>query len=244
MRGLRARSRRSAARRRHPQPLHRRWHRSERPQPFKLLRMLPKRPPPSPNILDSMRRGARWIVSTSLLIAVGIGLQTGVQADNSTAAATRADVRPGNCTANQLSVSLGQNLAGAGNRAFVLLFQNTSSSACRLMGYPTVDGLDASGRRVGATRHTTTNSPLDEPVRDVRMTSGQSASTLLQTRGIPVAGGSCVALESLLVRAPGTRRFFRVELKWVPDQGPATRGISACGTVFVDPVVGGVTSLF
>ncbi len=76
------------------------------------------------------------------------------------------------------------------------------------------------------------------------MTSGQTSSSLLQTIGIPINGESCITLESLLVRAPGTRRFFRVPPKWAPDQGPATRGLSVCGTVFVDPLVGGVKSLF
>jgi len=191
----------------------------------------------------SVRRSRSWIVVAVLVIASGIGIEVGLQSDSS-AASARGRVALPNCAPGQLSISLGQNIAGAGHRAFVLFFVNISSSVCRLEGYPIVVGLNSRGRRVGITRHTPANGVLTAPVHSVRLRPDQTGSSLLQTIGVQLNGRTCVTYESLLVRAPNTRRFFRVPLKWTPGQGPATNGLGVCGTVFVDPVVAGVKRLF
>jgi Protein of unknown function (DUF4232) len=162
---------------------------------------------------------------------------------NGMTAALAADVLT-ICSPNQLSVSLGQNLAGAGNRVFVILFENISSSTCLLRGYPTVVGVDASGHWVGSTRHTPTDGALAEKERSVRLRPGHRGSTLLQTIGVKLNGATCFTYQSILVRSPHTRRYFRVPLKWKLGQGPETNGLGVCGTVFVDPVTPGVETLF
>jgi Protein of unknown function (DUF4232) len=156
----------------------------------------------------------------------------GHKSPSTTAGSQIAKVSLTKCTQSQLSLSLGQSLAGAGNRSFVVLFRNTSSSACRLQGYPSVAGVGASGRRIGLSRHALAASAL----RSVTLHPDQKGSSLLQTVGVQRNGDTCVEYRSVLVRAPNTRRFFRVPLKWKPGQGPATHGLAVCGTVFVGPV--------
>src|ERR1039458_4775342 len=108
-----------------------------------------------------MRRYLPWLLLGVLAAGAALGAGLGMavapanegSSTNSASAASAADVLT-SCIPSQLSVSLGQNLAGAGNRVFVILFENVSSSTCLLRGYPTVVGVDASGHRVGTTRHT------------------------------------------------------------------------------------------
>jgi Protein of unknown function (DUF4232) len=203
--------------------------------------------PPVRTTLDwkngSVRRYPFWIVLAIMVITSGTSSEVGLQSSSS-AASTRANVALSHCAPKQLSISLGQNLAGAGNRALVLLFQNSSSSICRLGGYPVVVGLDSRGRRVGTASHTPANDALSAPVHSVSLRPDQTGSSLLQTVGIQHNGATCFTYRSLLVRAPDTKRFFRIPLKWPVGEGPATNGLSVCGTVFVDPVVAGVKKLF
>jgi len=162
---------------------------------------------------------------------------------NGTSAAAAADVLT-SCKPNQLSISLGQNLAGAGNEDFVILFENISSSTCLLRGYPTVVGVDQSGEWVGTTRHTPADGELVAKEPSVRLRSRQKGSTLVQTTGAQLNGAICFTYQSILVRVPHTSRYFSVPLKWKLGQGPETNGLGVCGTVFVGPVTPGVRTLF
>src|ERR1700689_1215144 len=105
-----------------------------------------------------MRRCVPWLLIGVLVTgaAFGAGIGTAVapedagsKSNDTSAAVSAADSRGAgvvltSCTASQLSVSLGMNVAGAGNEAFVILFENISTSTCQLHGYPSVVGLDAS----------------------------------------------------------------------------------------------------
>ncbi|MET9364482.1 DUF4232 domain-containing protein [Streptomyces sp. NPDC006632] len=54
------------------------------------------------------------------------------------------------CAAGRLHVSLGRISPGAGNIYVPLVFTNTGTSACGLLGFPGVSLLSASGARIGA----------------------------------------------------------------------------------------------
>ncbi|MEU9191619.1 DUF4232 domain-containing protein [Streptomyces hundungensis] len=53
------------------------------------------------------------------------------------------------CTADRLRLSLGRISPGAGNIYVPLVFTNTGPTACRLLGFPGVSLLSASGARIG-----------------------------------------------------------------------------------------------
>jgi hypothetical protein len=53
------------------------------------------------------------------------------------------------CSISMLSLSLGQEQAGAGNRYLPVNFVNTSSTACYLNGFPGVSFVDSHGNQIG-----------------------------------------------------------------------------------------------
>ncbi|MEU9097998.1 DUF4232 domain-containing protein [Streptomyces sp. NPDC048361] len=67
---------------------------------------------------------------------------TGASAPSSSAGDPR-------CTADRLRLSLGRISPGAGNIYVPLVFTNTGTAVCRLLGFPGVSLLSASGARIG-----------------------------------------------------------------------------------------------
>jgi hypothetical protein len=196
-----------------------------------------------------MRRCLPWlllgVLAAGAAFGAGIGAAVAPENEGSNANSTSpapADDSPGvkvaltSCTASQLSVMLGQNLAGAGNEALVILFENVGSSTCLLRGYPTVVGLDASGNWVGVSRHAPVDGGGAVKARSFELRPNQRGSSLLQTVGVQLNGAICVTYQAILVQTPNTIAYFRVRLKWPLGEGPLTDGLSVCGTVFVDPV--------
>ena len=193
----------------------------------------------------SLRRVLPGVVAASIaLVAMGSEPESvattpsglGHESSSTTVVTPGAKGALTNCRPSDLSLSLGPNLAGAGNRSFVLVFENTGASACRLQGYPAVVGVDASGRKIGKTRHAPGDGSSDAQQGNVSLQPGQEAPSLLETVGVQLTAEPCVTYASVLVRAPKTSRFVRVPLRWTPGKGPMTDGFVACGTVFVDPV--------
>lgn len=108
-----------------------------------------------------------------------------------------------------------------------LLFKNTSSSTCRLYGYPGVAVLDSSGKQVSQIERTPT-SQGSQPT-DVLIPPGGAASAVLE--GDPdYPNGSCPSYQQLLVTSPNTTASTRVSLG----------GLVICSNARIDPVeVGG-----
>lgn len=67
----------------------------------------------------------------------------------STASTTPGPTTPPSiCTTADLTISLGQGQAGAGNIEVPVLFKNVGSAPCTITGYPGIAALDASGNQV------------------------------------------------------------------------------------------------
>jgi len=145
------------------------------------------------------------------------------------------------CAPGQLSISLGDNFAGAGTRAFMIVFHNTSESSCQMEGYPRVVVLNAASSPAGVVIH----APLlpGNPIpHTIRMSPGDAAHALVSTGGVELHGDRCVTWRSIRVAPPGATTTTRIALKWKPDQGPNQDGLTSCGRAYLDPLAAGVPS--
>jgi hypothetical protein len=120
-----------------------------------------------------------------------------------------------------------------GHIGVLLRFANTSAQTCKLMGYPGVAGLDASGHQaIQATR--TLNGyirvlPPGQGPPVVTLTSGESASAFVEGTDVPLGGAtSCPSYPKLLVTPPNTTRSVLVDM-----------AMPGCTPVQVHPVVPG-----
>lgn len=157
---------------------------------------------------------------------------------SSTTTRRGAPRKPNACLAHDVKVSLGDNAAGAGQRAFVLVFRNVGSSPCELTGYPMVVGLDASGSAVGSTVYSPESSTASIVV-DVN----SDASVNVATDAVPTNGSHCFTYSSVRVSLPGDASSTLVALRWnAPAQGPLSNGLDACQPLGVGPFVAGVRS--
>src|SRR6478752_4327783 len=62
-----------------------------------------------------------------------------------TASAITAPPHPASCLGSQLTASLGEHGPASGTEGVVILLHNGSSTACRLSGVPTLQGVDRYG---------------------------------------------------------------------------------------------------
>ena len=183
------------------------------------------------------------LAAGALATAVIVGDHPSRSPSGSTATTPRAAAGSG-CAAGQLHVSLGDNLAGAGSCAFVIVFDNAGTVSCRLKGYARLVGVGPSGALVGSTRHSPATGATRVPVREATLSPGHAASVYVETAGIRSSTGTCVTYTALLVAPPGATHLTRVTLKWRPGQGPLTNGLSACGPLWEAPVVAGVPTFY
>jgi hypothetical protein len=122
--------------------------------------------------------------------------------------------------------------SGAGHIGVVLRFKNTGAQTCTLVGYPGVAGLDARGTQViQATR--TLNGYLGgipagrlPPV--VTLTTGHSASAIVEGSDVTQGNAACETYPKLLVTPPNTTQSVTIDMS-----------MSGCAVVKVHPVVAG-----
>lgn len=152
----------------------------------------------------------------------------------STTAPTTASGAAGmaKCTVDKLKVTAKDGDAGSGHRSVVLLFTNVSAAPCRLFGYPGVAALDAHDTQVAQARRTLSGylGGTTQPATTVDISSGQSASALIEASAFGPGGSSCVAYPAILVTPPD--ETHSIKLAWPSD---------GCSDPQIHPVVPGTT---
>jgi hypothetical protein len=139
------------------------------------------------------------------------------------------------CTVDRLTITAGGHDAASGHRGFILVFRNTSTTTCRIKGYPGVDAINGKGQLMEHARRTLSGyegglAPGGSP-QTVSLAPGQSASALVEALAFRASDGSaCTPYESLLVTVPDDTVSSR--LAWNND---------GCSALEVHPVVPGVT---
>jgi hypothetical protein len=124
--------------------------------------------------------------------------------------------------------------AALGHSSIVVLFTNRGQSACALVGYPGVAGLNAAGTQVTQARRTPSGymgglsaGATAPPV--VTLQPNQTASAIVEGTDVPSGNQTtCPTLSGLLVTAPNTTRSVRL------PAAPAD-----CSGLQVHPVVPG-----
>lgn len=104
----------------------------------------------------------------------------------------------------------GQSDGAAGHVSLVLIFNNVSTSPCRMLGYPGVDLVSPSGTAVAHAARTLRGMAGGEPVGTaapsyVVLAAGHSASTLVEASDVPQGGVTDCGSFSLMVTPPGQR---------------------------------------
>jgi hypothetical protein len=135
---------------------------------------------------------------------------------------------PAECKKASLSVTLGAHDAATGHRSITIVFRNTGSVACRMAGYPGVDGLAADGSLVAHAARTMTGfmggvRGTTPPVTTLR--PGESTSATVEGTASTPDGSSCAGIKQLLVTAPNDTASTR--LPWDTD---------VCGNFQVHPI--------
>lgn len=151
-----------------------------------------------------------------------------------TAAATATTAAGGHgCGFSQLAVS-SSSQGAAGHIGVVLVFKNTSTATCTLVGYPGVAGLDSAGQQVVQATRTPSGfmggiSGSTPPT--VTLAPGASASALIESTDVPTGNEtSCPTYASLLVTPPNTTQSVTI-----------AQSLPGCSGLQVHPVVAGTS---
>jgi hypothetical protein len=110
------------------------------------------------------------------------------------------------CT-NDIRVIPGQTDGAAGHLALVLVFNNVSTTPCRMLGYPGVALVDAHGATVANAARTLRGMAGGEPGGVVApsyvvLPAGHSASALVEASDVPQGGVTNCGSYNLNVTAP------------------------------------------
>jgi hypothetical protein len=148
------------------------------------------------------------------------------------------------CQNDQMGVSTAAGGVGLSHISQILLFTNTSQTACTLAGYPGVAALDGQGTQVeqaqrqpsgylGGLQNQSTVIPT------VTVTPGGSVSAMVEGIDGPMGTAtSCPYFPAFLVTPPGLTRSFNVPMSTV---GGASSGFPGCAPLQVHPVVPSTT---
>jgi hypothetical protein len=139
------------------------------------------------------------------------------------------------CTFAQLRVTAGQGGVGLGHSGFPIRFQNVSSAACTIQGYPGVAGIDSHGQQVTQAERTSAGYlgglPPGDPIPVVTLAPGAQGSALVEGTDDPEGGAtSCQQLVGILVTTPNTTQY--VQMAVAPGD---------CSGLQIHPVVPGTT---
>lgn len=175
---------------------------------------------------------------------------TSTTGTKTSAAATRSTVPPpstttppptrfavASCTSTQLSVALGAWGGESNDDGGLIIFTNTSSSTCALMGYPTVVAT-ATGGQALMTAKQSPNGMLGGvtgvPAPQVVIRAGLAGSAVIEGGSVPREGTSCVTIATLVITPPGVTSSFSV-----PNAFHTGKGVPGCTPISVHPVLPG-----
>jgi hypothetical protein len=150
------------------------------------------------------------IVSSSMARSQTSIKNIGYSQDNDSSASIR-------CTGEHLSLKRVGDDAGAGQRAVIFAFTNTSSSPCTLSGHPGFVMLNKAGLPLRGTHV----SKDGEPVQAVRLAPGGKAwfEITYSACGVGGTGVRCPTSAKVRITAPGTRRAFVLREQLDPYRG-------------------------
>ena len=143
------------------------------------------------------------------------------------------------CASAQLRIATRHIGAALGTVGGYLAFRNTSTTTCRLSGWPTVVGITASRRALPAERRRSTMFGPDPPVQGVPVVvvrPGERAEAVFTVSDIPPGqppGATCPTYHYLRVTAPGGTRSVLLSA-WFKSLG---WWLPACTDVWVSMVV-------
>ncbi len=112
------------------------------------------------------------------------------------------------CRITELQLSAGESSAGAGNVGVPILFRNSGSRSCVLLGYPGVAGLTSAGQQ--AVQAVRTPLPNGGTPTSVTLPQGQYASALVQGSDVPSGSATSCPQYTLLVTPPNETHSQRV----------------------------------
>jgi hypothetical protein len=137
----------------------------------------------------------------------------GAAAHGTTASPVAQDPGPGStpeCTLGDLAISLGAALppGAPGVSQHPIIFKNTGSAACFVVGWPGVAALDAGGAQIFQATRVNAKGP------QVTLQPGDSASAMLDTIAFHAVPGSsqppCPTVQNLLVTPPDETHSRRI----------------------------------
>jgi Protein of unknown function (DUF4232) len=179
---------------------------------------------------------------TSKLIMLGVTVAVAVAAGEAADASGRPPAKPAaaNCQLRQLRITTTLASPGASHHGYVLLFHNRGG-ACTMSGYPGVDALAATGRRLESATRTKSGylgglGPGQEiPV--VRLAHNKTASALTEYIDGPVPGLFCPKASAFKITPPNTIRSVKLRPRDLASDRicrlqvhPVVPGVSGQGT--------------
>jgi hypothetical protein len=173
-----------------------------------------------------LRRSAAAAACATLVLLAGCTTTGGSPIATPTLAPTNPP-----CSSN-IRVIPGEVEGAAGHRFLVLVFNNVGKTACEMVGYPTVDLVDAQEKLVSHAKETLRGqaglpADVDEPA-SVTLLPGKSASAVVEASAIPQGDGPDCGSYDLMVTPPGQKHAV-----------PATPAQLPNCDVQVHPVVAG-----
>jgi Protein of unknown function (DUF4232) len=159
------------------------------------------------------------------------------QTTTATAAATSTSGAPPACVTAQLSLGLGQANGAAGSVGYTNSFENISSTACTLFGYPGMLMLGAAGKPIptDVIRGTSVVVP-DEPERLVTLAPGSRALFQMGfSDGTGYGNDYCPTSSRVEFTPPGGYSQITVSLRINPYGGTDVEHLH-CGEITVSPV--------
>jgi hypothetical protein len=155
-----------------------------------------------------MIRTRVWFAGVGVVAAVAVFAGQVVAAGGQTAGAVHPAAKQsvaGRCQANALGISLVYVGAASFHTGFAIEFKNRGS-ACTITGYPGVDALSATGRRILSAKRTKSGylgGVFSGPIPKVHLANGQTASALVEWSDGAPFGLPCPHVRSLRITPPG-----------------------------------------
>lgn len=173
----------------------------------------------------------------AVIVAIAVGLWILLSHGQSYRASDKAAIST--CRSSQLTARVGFIGAALGHMGVSVYLANHSGLRCVLDGYPSLQMLTATGRRL-PTFTSTGPSYTIPPMKPHRVLLSEEASATLfigvaDGTGIP---DNCPASTRVAITPPGDKASITIGLR-LPAYGGPTHQIR-CGTVSVSPVIAGI----
>jgi hypothetical protein len=157
---------------------------------------------------------------------------------------TSSAVEAAACSSSQLKVEIGRTGTAAGSIEAVVSFENTSSAACTLDGYPNVQMVGSAGQSIATeVTHGISYTVPSVPVQVVTLAPGAQASFDLGFSDSTRYGtASCPTSTRVEITPPDSSQSITVAWQIAP-YGGATIAQLQCGQITVSPVFAGSGAL-